>query len=142
MPRKFMFTREEIIAAAVELVQERGMDALTAPTSGDALVGGHSICRETALLQRLYTAPLTGAGFHPELSPARFAHCPYPVRDLLSCRRRTCRRGAVPPADETAVTNHEPKNPPDAVLHPGVRVFHVFRQTISSGVGREGGGKA
>ena len=37
MPRKFLFTREEIIAAALELVQERGMAALTARGLGERL---------------------------------------------------------------------------------------------------------
>lgn len=37
MPRKFMFTREEIIDAALQLVRNGGISALTARSLGDAL---------------------------------------------------------------------------------------------------------
>ena len=37
MPRKFLFTREEITAAALALVREKGADALTARALGERL---------------------------------------------------------------------------------------------------------
>lgn len=37
MPRKFMFTREEIVAAALQLVRERGAGAVTARALGQRL---------------------------------------------------------------------------------------------------------
>ena len=37
MPRKFLFTREEITAAALALVREKGVEALTARALGERL---------------------------------------------------------------------------------------------------------
>lgn len=37
MPRKFMFTREEVLAAALDLVREHGIDAVTARGLGERL---------------------------------------------------------------------------------------------------------
>ena len=38
MPRNFMFTKEEIIAAAVSLTREKGFQALTARALGERLL--------------------------------------------------------------------------------------------------------
>ena len=37
MPRKFMFTREEVLAAALDLVREQGITAVTARGLGEKL---------------------------------------------------------------------------------------------------------
>ena len=35
MPRKFLFTKEQIVNAALELTRKKGMDALTARALGE-----------------------------------------------------------------------------------------------------------
>ena len=37
MPRKFLFTKEQIVNAALELIRKKGMDALTARALGEEL---------------------------------------------------------------------------------------------------------
>ncbi len=64
MPRKFMFTKQEIINAALDLTREKGFDAVTARAMGTKLGTSHlSITKTLSLSPKSREKRVTCAKF-------------------------------------------------------------------------------